>query len=119
MNFEIVKTVTKFVKKSKNTIIKYAPQILAAAGAGCFVAGTYCAIKETPKAMEKLEEKKALDPDMTKLQQVAVVLPEYKKTVMCVAGGAVCTYLAWKKEGEGNSTGTEQKAGRCCGEGRR
>ena len=80
MNFEIVKTVTKFVKKSKNTIIKYAPQILAVAGAGCFVAGTYCAIKETPEAMRRLEEKEALDPNMTKPEKVAVMAPAYKKT---------------------------------------
>lgn len=100
MNFEIVKTVTKFVKKSKNTIIKYAPQILAVAGAGCFVAGTYCAIKETPEAMRRLEEKEALDPNMTKLQKVAVMAPAYKKTGLCVTGGLIMTGCAWKVEGD-------------------
>lgn len=100
MNFEIVKTLTKFVKKSKNTIIKYAPQILAVAGAGCFVGATYCAIKETPQAMAKLEEKKALDPNMTPLQKLAVMGPEYKKTAALTVGGLACTGLAWKKENE-------------------
>lgn len=98
MNFEWVKTLGKIASKSKDTIIKYAPQIMAAAGVGCFVAGTYCAVKETPQAMEKLEAKKALDPDMSKLQQVAVVLPEYKKTAICVTGGLVFTGCAWKFE---------------------
>ena len=98
MNFGWVKTLTNLAIKSKDQIIKHAPQILAVAGAGCFVAGTYCAIKETPKAMEKLEEKKALDPDMTALQKVAVLAPEYKKTGLCVAGGLVLTGCAWKVE---------------------
>lgn len=100
MNFEIVKTLTKIVKKSKNTIIKYAPQILAVAGAGCFVGATYCAIKETPQAMAKLEEKMALDPNMTPFQKGAVLLPEYKKTAALTVGGLACTGLAWKKENE-------------------
>lgn len=95
----LVNTLTKIVKKSKNTLIKYAPQIMAVAGASCFVAGTYCAIKETPKAMEKLEKKKALDPDMTTLQKIAVAAPEYKKTICFTLAGVGFSAGAWKIEG--------------------
>ena len=98
MNVRWLKTVTKIVSKSKDTIIKYAPQIMAAAGATCFVAATYCAVKETPQAMEKLEEKKALDPDMSTLQKVAVVAPEYKKTICFTLAGVGFTAGAWKIE---------------------
>lgn len=98
MNVRWLKTVTKVVSKSKDTIIKYAPQIMAAAGATCFVAATYCAVKETPQAMEKLEEKKALDPDMSTLQKVAVVGPEYKKTICFTLAGIGFTAGAWKIE---------------------
>ena len=98
MNFKWMKTLTKVFNKSKNEIVKHAPQILAAAGAGCFIAATYCAVKETPEAMEKLEEKKALDPDMTTLQKAAVVVPHYKKTLAFTAGGVGLTIGAWKIE---------------------
>lgn len=98
MELKFVKHITKFVKKSKKTIVKHAPQIMAAAGVGCFVAATYCAIKETPSAMEKLKEKEELDPDMTLLQKAAVVGPEYKKTLACTAGGIGLTVGAWKVE---------------------
>lgn len=98
MNVRWLKTVTKIVSKSKDTIIKYAPQIMAAAGATCFMAATYCAVKETPQAMEKLEEKKALDPDMSTLQKVAVVAPEYKKTICFTLAGVGFTAGAWKIE---------------------
>lgn len=98
MNLKWMKSVTRVFKKSKNQIIKHAPQIMAVAGASCFVAATYCAVKETPKAMEKLEEKKALDPDMSTLQKVAVVAPEYKKTICFTLAGVGFTAGAWKIE---------------------
>lgn len=94
----VMKTIGTFVNKSKTTIIKHGPQIMAVAGAGCFIAGTYCAIKETPKAMAKLEAKKKLDPNMGKLQTVAVVAPEYKKTLACTAAGITFTGLSWHLE---------------------
>ena len=94
----VMKTIGTFANKSKTTIIKHGPQIMAVAGVGCFIAGTYCAIKETPKAMAKLEAKRALDPDMGKLQTVAVVAPEYKKTLACTAAGIAFTGLAWHLE---------------------
>ena len=94
----IMKTIGTFVNRSKTQIVKHSPQIMAVAGVGCFIAGTYCAIKETPKAMAKLEAKKALDPDMGKLQTVAVVAPEYKKTLACTAAGITFTGLAWHLE---------------------
>lgn len=94
----LMKTIGTFVNKSKTEIVKHGPQIMAVAGVGCFIAGTYCAIKETPKAMAKLEEKRALDPDMGKLQTMAVVGPEYKKTLACTAAGIAFTGLAWHLE---------------------
>lgn len=96
MNMNWVKTVTKLLNKSKDAVIKHAPQLMAVAGAGCFMAATYCAVKETPGAMEKLEEKKALDPDMSMLQKAAVVVPKYKKTFISTAAGLGFTFGAWK-----------------------
>lgn len=98
MKLGIVKTVTKALTKSKNTIVKHAPQIMAVAGAACFIGATVCAIKETPKAMEKLEEKKKLDPNMTTLQKAAVVAPEFKGTVSFTAIGLGLSFGAWKIE---------------------
>lgn len=93
-----VKTVTKLIGRSKNTIVKHLPQIMAVAGVGCFMASTYCAVKETPKAMAKLEEKKALDPNMTGLQKAAVILPEFKGCVSFAALGLGLSFGAWKIE---------------------
>ena len=93
-----IKTLTKVFGKSKKTIIDHAPQIMAVVGAGCFIGATVCAIKETPKAMEKLEEKKALDPEMSTLQKAAVLVPEYKKTLIFTGVGIGFTFGAWKIE---------------------
>lgn len=98
MKTKWIKTLTKVFNRSKDTIIKHAPQIMAVTGAACFVGATVCAIKETPKAMEKLEEKKALDPDMTVLQKGAVLVPEYKKTLIFTGVGIGLTFGAWKIE---------------------
>lgn len=97
-NKNFIKTFGKLINKSKDQIVKHAPQIMAVAGAGCFVAATVCAVKETPKAMEKLEEKKALDPDMSVLQQAAVIVPEYRKTLIFTGAGGALTLAAWKIE---------------------
>lgn len=107
----VMKTIGTFVNKSKTTIIKHGPQIMAVAGAGCFIAGTYCAIKETPKAMAKLEQKKALDKDMGKLQTIAVVAPEYKKTLACTTAGIVFTGLSWHLEAKHVATLTAALSG--------
>lgn len=98
MKVKVFKTISKYLVKSKDTIIKHGPQIMAVAGVGCFIGATYCAIKETPNAMAKLDEKKALDKDMTTLQKIAVVGPEYKKTVACTAAGIMFTGLSWRFE---------------------
>lgn len=96
MNFnKIIKSAGKVFKTTKGTIVKHLPQIMAVAGAGCFIAATVCAVKETPKAMEKLEEKKAIDPDMTTLQKAAVIVPEYKKTIGMTLLGTGFTAGAW------------------------
>ena len=107
----VMKTIGTFVNKSKTTIIKHGPQIMAVAGAGCFIAGTYYAIKETPKAMAKLEQKKALDKDMGKLQTIAVVAPEYKKTLACTTAGIVFTGLSWHLEAKHVATLTAALSG--------
>lgn len=107
----VLKTIGTFVSKSKTQIVKHGPQIMAVAGAGCFIAGTYCAIKETPKAMAKLEAKKKLDPNMGKLQTVAVVAPEYKKTLACTAAGITFTGLAWHLEAKHVATLTAALSG--------
>lgn len=93
-----IKTLTKIAVKSKDTIVRYAPQIMAGCGAACFVAATVCAVKETPDAMEKLKEKEALDPEMTVLQKAAVIVPEYKKTLIFTGAGGALTLAAWKIE---------------------
>lgn len=98
MKIKAFKTLSKYFMKSKDTIIKHGPQIMAVAGVGCFIGATYCAIKETPAAMAKLDEKKALDKDMTTLQKLAVVGPEYKKTAACTAAGIIFTGLSWRFE---------------------
>lgn len=105
MKLGIVKTVTKALTKSKNTIVKHAPQIMAVAGAACFIGATVCAIKETPKAMEKLEEKKKLDPNMTTLQKAAVVAPEFKGVIVFTVAGVTLSFAAWKVEA--NKVATE------------
>ena len=98
MKIKAFKTLSKYFMKSKDTIIKHGSQIMAVAGVGCFIGATYCAIKETPAAMAKLDEKKALDKDMTTLQKLAVVGPEYKKTAACTAAGIMFTGLSWRFE---------------------
>lgn len=100
MELKIVKTIGKIWKTSKKTAVKYAPQIMACAGAGCFIAATYCAIKETPEAMAKLEEKKKLDPEMTKFQKIAVMAPAYKRTACLTVAGIGFTAGAWKIEAD-------------------
>ena len=107
----VMKTIGTFINKSKTQIVKHGPQIMAVAGAGCFIAGTYCAIKETPKAMAKLEQKKALDKDMGKLQTIAVVAPEYKKTLACTTAGIVFTGLSWHLEAKHVATLTAALSG--------
>ena len=95
MKFNFIKNMTKIMTKSKDTIIKHGPQIMAVAGAGCFIAATVCAVKETPKAMAKLEEKKAKDSEMSTLQKAAVIAPEYKKTIALTLVGTGLTAGAW------------------------
>lgn len=95
---KLTKLLTRFWNNSKSTIIKHGPQIMAAAGAGCFIAATVCAVKETPEAIACLEEKEDLDPDMTKLQRAAVVIPKYKKTLIFTGLGLGLTCGAWKME---------------------
>ncbi len=99
MKLNVIKTVTKLFNKSKTTIIKHGPQIMAVAGAACFVGATICAIKETPGAMAELEKKKALDPDMTTLQKAAVVMPKFKGTLAFTAVGVGFNFAAWKFKG--------------------
>lgn len=98
MNMNWIKTVTKLLSKSKDAVIKHAPQLMAVAGAGCFMAATYCAVKETPGAMDALEKKESIDDGMTPLQKAAVVVPKYKKTFVLTAAGLGFTFGAWKVE---------------------
>lgn len=95
---KLTKTLTRLWNKSKSQIIKHGPQIMAAAGAGCFIAATVCAVKETPEAMDALEEKEDLDPNMSTLQRAAVVIPKYKKTIIFTGLGLGLTCGAWKME---------------------
>ena len=95
---KMMKTLTTIFMKSKKSIIDHAPQIMAVAGCGCFMAATYCAVKETPKALEKLEEKKALDPDMSVLQKAAVLVPEFKGCISFTTLGLGLSFGAWKVE---------------------
>ena len=99
MKLNVIKTVTRLFNKSKTTIIKHGPQIMAVAGAACFVGATICAIEETPGAMAELEKKKSLDPDMTTLQKAAVVMPKFKGTLAFTAVGIGFNFAAWKFEG--------------------
>lgn len=98
MKNNFIKTAIRIFNKSKSTIIKNAPQILAVAGVGCFVTATVCAAKETPKAMEKLEAKKHIDPNLSIGEKVAIVAPEYKKTIVFTGLGMCCALSAWKVE---------------------
>jgi hypothetical protein len=100
MKFDVFKKAGKLICKSRKEIVKHAPQIMAVCGVGCLVGATVCAIKETPKANKKLEEKKALDKNMTTLQKVAVVGPEYKGTIALTAAGIALEICAWKVEGD-------------------
>ena len=111
MKFGIVKAIAKAATKSKNTIVKHGPQIMAVAGAACFIGATICAVKETPKAMAKLEEKKALDKNMTNLQKMAVLAPEYKATIVCTAAGIIFTGLSWRFEAKHVATLTAALGG--------
>ena len=99
MKFNVIKTAGKMFRKTKGTIVKHGPQIMAVAGAVCFIGATVCAVKETPGAMKWLEIKKALDPDMTTLQKAAVVLPKFKGTLIFTAAGVGFNFAAWKFEG--------------------
>lgn len=85
---------------------KNLPMILSV-GAGIGVAVTvYEAVKETPKAVEKIKEKEKLDPDMTTLQKVAVGAPEMKATIIAflvTEGMLVASTGSWMKKVAGFS----------------
>lgn len=100
MKLNIWKRIEDVARVSKKTIVKYAPQLMAVAGAGCFIGATYCAIKETPEATRRLEEKQKLDENMSALEKVAVGGPAYKKTACLTVAGLVFTAGAWKIESD-------------------
>lgn len=64
-----------FVKKNLPTIMTIG------AGVGCAVT-VGLAIKATPRAVEKIEEKKKKDPDLTIWEKIAVGGPEYAAAIM-------------------------------------
>ena len=72
---QLWKAAGHFVKKNLPTIMTIG------AGVGCAVT-VGLAIKATPKAIEKIEEKKKKDPDLTIWEKIAVGGPEYAAAIM-------------------------------------
>lgn len=64
---------------------KNLPSIMSVCGGIGVVVTTGLAIKETPKAMEKIEAKKVKDPDISALEMVAVAVPEYAPALIAFA----------------------------------
>lgn len=64
---------------------KHLPTLMSIGAWIGVVITTGLVIKETPKAMAKIEEKKAKDPDITVLEKAAVAIPEYAPALVSFA----------------------------------
>ena len=98
MALEIIKQATNVANACKKAVAVNKPQLTAVLATGCFVGAVYSATQETPGANEAVEKKRAIDPSMSKLEEVAVSIPEYKFTIGLTAAGLGLTYLAWHFE---------------------
>lgn len=98
MELEVIKRAGIAFEKCKTMAEVNKPQLTAAAGTGCFIGGVIFATKETPEANDAVEKKRVNNPDMTKLEELAVKIPYYTKTIGFTAAGLGLTFLAWKFE---------------------
>lgn len=92
-------------KQAKKKISDNGPSILTAAGiAGMFAAGIL-AVKATPKAMEKIEQKKKEDhhKELTAVQTVQAAGPCYIPAVTTAIASAVCLIEANSEHGRRNA----------------
>ena len=92
-----LKNVTKFVSAIGKGIDEYGPQIMAVGSAVCFITGVIFAAKESPAALEALEEKVAENPDMNIFEKGATVVSRMPKTVIATVSGLAMHIFAWKK----------------------
>lgn len=81
---------SQFAKSVKKTVVKHSPEILTALGiVGMFTAGAL-AVKETPKALQLIEEKKK-EQQVDKLKPLEVVKVTWKNYIPSVAMATVST----------------------------
>ena len=92
-----LKKVIGLVKEGGEFINEYGPQIAAVGSAVCFVAAIIFAAKESPDAMDALEEKLADNPDMNILEKGATVISRMPKTLATGLSGLALHIFAWKK----------------------
>ena len=98
MAFDVIKKMGNLVETCKAVGGEKKPQLVAFTGAGFMVGSVYFACKETPKANEAVEAKREIDPELSKLEEIAISIPKYAKTLTCMGLGLGCTYLAWRFE---------------------
>lgn len=83
--------ISDFLKVGKNTVKRYAPEILTGLGITGMITTTIFAVKATPKALMLIEEKK-LDLDKDELTPVEVVKTVWPCYVSPLAMGAVSVF---------------------------
>lgn len=98
MELKIIGKACEAIDKCKMLAEVNKPQLTAAAGTGCFIGAVVFATKETPAAIDAVEKKRVTNPDMTKLEEAAVKIPYYAKTLGLATAGLGLTFLAWKFE---------------------
>lgn len=98
MELNIIGKAWETIDKCKTVAEVNKPQLTAAAGTGCLIGAVICATKETPAAIDAVEKKRVINPDMTKLEEAAVKIPHYAKTLGFTVVGVGLTFLAWKFE---------------------
>lgn len=83
--------VTKFFKSAKIAVSKHSPEILTGIGIAGMITTTVLAVKATPKALQKIEEKKE-DLEVDELTPVETVKAAWKPyipaAVLCVTSTA-------------------------------
>lgn len=86
----------KYINKGQKAIKSHGPAIATGISMVCWISSLAMMGLEAPKAHKVLEEKKAKDPDASKLELAAAVAPVLWKPVALAAGGATFEIVSLK-----------------------
>ena len=79
---------SKFITNTKVSIVKHSPEILTGVGIAGMITTTVLAVKATPKALDLIQEEKAIQ-DVNKLKAVEVVKVAWKPYTPAIISGMV------------------------------